>query len=72
MFVDDGDGKIEIVPEAVGVLRDGVDMRCAVRIELRASVELNEVEAESLGGELLSGIVGTVTLSSESVMATDK
>lgn len=41
VLVDDRNGEVEVVPETVGVVGDGVDMLGAVRVELRLGMNLD-------------------------------
>ena len=41
VIVDDGERKVKVIPKAVGVVRDGVNVGSAVGIELGFGVELD-------------------------------
>ena len=71
VFVDDAEGEIEIIEEAVGVVGFWVDEFAAVRVGFRLGVELNEIESEGLGDELLSFWIGAVAGASEKIIAAD-
>lgn len=70
MFVNDGDGEVEIVPEAVGMVGSGIDVDATISIELRIGVNLDELEAELVGNKSLCFGVGTVAATSEQVFST--
>lgn len=50
---DDCEGEVDVVEEAIGPASDGVDGGLAIGVELRDGLELDELEAEGFGGELL-------------------
>ena len=70
MFVNDGDGEVEIVPEAVGMVGSGIDVDATISIELRIGVNLDELEAELVSNKSLCFGVGTVATTSEQVFST--
>ena len=41
MFVDDGDGEVEVIPKTVSVISEWVNVFSAVGIELGLGVDLN-------------------------------
>ena len=41
VVVDDGDGEVDVVPEAIGVVGKWIDMLGTVGVELRLGVKLN-------------------------------
>ena len=69
VLVDDRESKIEIIPEAVGVVGERVDVLGAVGVELRFGMELNQSKAEGFGSKSLSGRVGTIARAGEKIFA---
>ena len=69
MLVNNRDGEVDIVPEAVGMISERIDMLSTIIIELRFGMNLDELEAKSFGGELLRFWVGAVAATTNEILA---
>ena len=65
MFVDDGNGEVEVIPETIGVVGEWINVFGAIFIKLWLGMNLNKFEAESFGGELLGFGIRTITTTTE-------
>ena len=53
MFVNNRYGKVEIIPEAIGMIGKWIDVRRAIFVKLRFGVKLNKFETECVIGRKL-------------------
>ena len=69
VLVDDRDSKVDVIPEAVSVISERIDMFGTIVVELWQSMNLNELKAESVGSELLSFRIGAIATASKEIFA---